>query len=191
MKHAMVVLLLAVVALAGCGDRLRGMHALPEGQRVTTAPPPGKVAVVFLRPAATGWTASLFQLKKEDDIFVGLLVDGTKLLHVADPGPTRFMVVGQGSADFIDAEFEAGKTYHVVVTAGTNAGTTFSLWPVTRDRGSDLPRWLDQCRWVENTPRTEAWARAHWPSIQTRKQQFLPKWEARSDRPVLRANDGR
>jgi hypothetical protein len=94
------------------------------------------------------------------------------------------MVVGQRSADFIDADLAAGKTYYLLVAPGAR-GAAFSLVPA--GGAPDLPRWLRECQLVENTPSTEAWAKQHWSSIQTRKREYLGKWEARPDRPVIPA----
>jgi hypothetical protein len=44
---------------------------------------------------------------------------------------------------------------------------------------------------VENTDASRAWSQRTWYSIQAKKTVYLPKWEARAERPALRAADGR
>lgn len=193
MKRLAAVVLLTT-ALGGCADPLRGMRAVPASQQVTTTPPSGKGAIIFLRPShlISPQTASVFELKKDGDVFIGHVRPYTKLVYFVDAGATRFMVIGGGTADFLNAEFDAGKTYYALVTTGTGGeGPVFSFQPVTRAAAENLSGWLQESAWIENTPQAQAWAKARWNAIQTRKRQYLVKWETQSDKPTLRASDGR
>jgi hypothetical protein len=183
----LVTLATLVLFATGCMT-MRGMQEVALGQAMNTTPPSGKAAIVFLRPSLHGYTASVFELKPDANVFAGHVLPYKKLLYLTDPGPTRFMVSGQG-ADLMGAELEAGKTYYVIVAPGS--GTGFSLRPVTRSDDADLPRWLQDCAWIETGPGAQQWARQHAAAIQKRREQLLPRWEARPDKPMLRARDSR
>lgn len=178
------------LVLAGC-TTLRGMQQVPA-DRVNVKPPADQAAVVFLRAAPSGTTTSLFEVREPQDKFIGLLVSDTRLVYLTAPGRTRFMVVGL-SANFLDAELEAGKTYQVAIILGPNAEEHFRLQPVRPGEAPSKPvqYCLDTCTWVENTDRSQAWARGQWSSIQRKKARYLPIWGSRPNRPVLLASDGR
>ena len=107
-------LVLALV-LAGC-TALRGMREVsPDAVRL--APVADQATVIFLRAARAGTTTSLFELRGSEQRFIGLLVSDARLVYRTAPGRTRFMVIGL-SADFLDAELAAGKTYQVAVLLG-------------------------------------------------------------------------
>jgi len=183
------VVVLALV-LSGCLS-LRGMREVPA-ERVNVKPPAGQAAVVFLRTANVGTTTSLYEVRPPQDTFIGLLVNDTRLVYFTAPGKMRFMVVGL-SANFLDAELEAGKTYQVVVAPGPDAQQHFRLEPVRPgvQPSKVVQNCLESCRWVENTDESQAWYRQHANSVQRKKAQYLPLWERRQDRPVLTASDGR
>jgi len=185
-----VTLVVLGFVLTGCMT-LRGMRQVPA-DGVNVKPPADQAAVVFLRAAPTGTTTSLFDLRDSmENKFIGLLVADTRLVYVAPPGRTRFMVIGL-SANFLDAELEAGKTYQVAVIIGPNSEEHFRLQPVrpghTPSRA--VQNCLESCIWVENTEQSMAWARGQASSIQRKKVQYLPLWEGRPNRPVLLASDG-
>jgi hypothetical protein len=185
-----VVVVLALV-VAGCG--LKGMREVPA-DRVTVKPPADQAAIVFMRPAPTAATTSLFELSSSGQPrFIGLLVQNTRMVYVTAPGRTRFMVVGR-SASFLDAELAAGKTYEVAVVLGDGVEEHFRLAPASRVAPADSRAVEDcraTCKWVENANRSEAWARGQASSIERKKAEYLPKWERRPNRPTLAAGDGR
>jgi hypothetical protein len=196
MRQARLVCVAVVVlglVIAGCGQRaLRGMQALPA-DRVSVKPAADQAAVVFLRSARTGTTTSLWELRTpQENKFIGLLVDDTRLIYLTAPGRTRFMVVGL-SANFLDAELQAGKTYHVAVIFGDSAQEHFRLRPLrpAEEPPASIKACLESCKWVENGDRSQAWAREHANSVQRKKMQYLSMWESRPNRPVLLATDGR
>jgi len=101
------------------------------------------------------------------------------------------MVIGR-HASFLDAELEAGKTYDVAVLDGPDVEEPFVLRPVTPgDARPAIQYCYASCTWVENTEKSEGWARKQWTSIQRKKAHDLPKWESRANRPMLKAADGR
>ena len=103
------------------------------------------------------------------------------------------MVVSE-AADFMAAELEGGKTYYALVTPRMGAWKArFSLRPVTAGElaGKEFADWDKDCAFIENTPASEAWAKENWVDIQSKKVEYLQKWEPRTDKPTLRATDGR
>jgi hypothetical protein len=179
------------LVLTGCVS-LRGMREVPSNA-VQLAPTADQATIVFLRPARAGTTTSLFELRGSEQRFIGLLVTDTRLVYRTAPGRTRFMVIGL-SADFLDAELEAGKTYQVAVLLGQ--GTTeqfFVLRPIRPGAAQTaaVQYCLTSCTWVENSERSEAWARREASSIQRKKARYLPAWESQPNRPMLLATDGR
>ena len=107
--------LVLVLALVGC-TALKGMREVsPDAVRL--APAADQATIIFLRPARAGTTTSLFELRGSEQRFIGLLVTDTRLVYRTAPGRTRFMVIGL-SADFLDADLAAGKTYQVAVLLG-------------------------------------------------------------------------
>jgi len=94
----------------------------------------------------------------------------------------------------MSADLEAEKTYFALVTPRMGVWKArFSLRPVTAEELSGLQfnEWDTECRFIENTPASHAWAKQHWPDIQAKKVDYLQKWEPRHDKPTLRASDGR
>lgn len=68
----------------------------------------------------------------------------------------------------------------------------FSLRPVKASEidGRTFSKWFRRCRWVENTPASEAWAQANLPDIKNKLALKLPQWEAKSSKPILAGDDG-
>ena len=183
----------AVLALAlGACSLYKGMREVPPAQ-VNVAAPPDQAAIVFTRWKTGGaLSTSLFELREPPDRFIGILVSESRLLYLAAPGRTRFMVIGH-SASFLDADLAAGKTYYVAIVPGDVAGELFVLRPL---RGADLQTreavsCANVCSWLANGPRAERWARAQASSIQRKKERYLPDWEQRADKAVLLVTDGR
>jgi len=189
-KTPVAALFVVGVFLGGCYP-LRGMRAVPVEQ-VSVSAPADQAAVVFMRWTGGSISTSLFELHGPQDRFIGILVADSRMVYVAAPGRTRFMLVGQ-SANFMDADLVAGKTYHVGIVLGSLGERQFVFRPLRPDDlyQRDVKRCADSCTWVANTERSEAWARTQWSSIQRKKERYLPGWEGRTDRPALLATDGR
>ena len=103
------------------------------------------------------------------------------------------MVVSE-AADFMAAELEVGKTYYALVTPRLGVWKArFSLRPVTAEElaSGKFAEWDDDCRFIENTPASHAWAKENWSDIQSKKVEYLQKWDPRTDKPTLRPTDGR
>ena len=186
--------LLPLLLLAGCAGPISHMREMSEGETPPLVPP-GKAVVVFMRPSGLGYAiaSSVYELRRDGDVFVAIVPAKRKVAYVADPGPTRFMVVSE-AADFMAAELEAGKTYYALVTPRMGVWKArFSLRPLTAQDlgGVQFREWETECRWIDNTPASYAWAKEHWSDIQSKKVDYLQKWEPRTDKPTLRASDGR
>jgi hypothetical protein len=194
MKTVAALIVLVVVA-AGCAGPVRGMRELPPGTEVTTKPPAGKAAIVFMRPSGLGFavSSSVFEVKKDGDVFVAIVPAKKKVVYFTDPGATRFMVIGE-SADFMGADLEAGKTYYALVSPRMGWWKArFSLRPVAGSAldGKEFAEWLEDCAWIENTPAAQEWARQNAGSVREKKVEYMPKWDTKIDKPMLRAPDGR
>jgi hypothetical protein len=50
--------------------------------------------------------------------------------------------------------------------------------------------WFKDTRWVENLKTAPGWADANMASIREKLTEYLPKWQQKSDKPVLNAADG-
>jgi hypothetical protein len=189
-RFGYAAVLVVGLVVGGC-VALRGMREVPA-ERVVVKPPADRAAIVFMRPATTTATTSLFELRGSQESFIGLLVQDTRMVYLTAPGRTRFMVIGR-SANFLDAELEAGKTYHVAVLLGEAIDEHFRLQPLRP--GAVQSRAVQDCeascKWVENTEKSESWARRESSSIQRKKAYYLPIWERRPNRPTLVATDGR
>jgi hypothetical protein len=191
-RRPLPLLLLTLLAV-GCAGPISHMRETPGA--VLAAPPPGKAVVVFMRPSSLGFAiaSSVYELKAGGDTFVGIVPAKRKVTYVTDPGSTRFMVVSE-AADFMAAELEAGKTYYALVTPRMGMmKARFSLHPVTAEerQSGKLAEWDGDCVSIENTPASQAWAKENWSDIQNNKIDYLQKWEPRTDKPTLRATDGR
>ena len=187
------VALVVVLALAGCAVPIRGMREVPAETEVKTTPPPGKAAIVFMRPSTLGFAiaSSVYEVRDAGDVFIGIVPAKRKLVYFTDPGTSQFMVVSE-AADFMGAELEAGKTYYALVTPRMGVWKArFSLRPITGLDEKDFSAWFNECTWIENTPESRAWVKEHWADIQEKKSEYIKKWDAKSDKPILRAGDSR
>lgn len=178
--------LMFVALLAGCVSAL--MKPVPEDQPVPVMEP-GKVQVIFMRPSSFGGAiqSSVYDVTKEPNDFIGIVSSKTKIRYVTEPGEHLFMVIGE-SADFMAANLVEGKTYYALVTPRMGIWKArFSLKPVHQEQlaSDEFRKWNDATRFVENTPESEQWAKDHWDSIQSKKTQDMPKWEAKSEADKL------
>jgi hypothetical protein len=185
-----ITVMLAVLAITGCASRHTASVPVPAA---VMTPSPDKATVVFLRPGNMGFSipSSVFDLSADPPIPIALLWRHEKLAYRADPGKRRFMVIGE-TADFLDADLVGGKIYYVRVTKHMGmVEARYSLDPITQpDVAAGLARDLKDIGSPESTQEVTAWASHHIASIQAKKAQALPEWEAKRDRPTLHAEDG-
>lgn len=189
MRRILTSVLLAA-ALVACGGTQ--MNTVGEAPVVRQ----GESMMVFMRASQLGGlvSASVFDITSSETKFVGLVNYGTKLAHPLKPGQYTFMVVGE-SADFMEAEIAAGKTYYALVIARPGAWKArFSFVPV-RDNEKRVGEWERTLRVVESTPKSEAWAKQNAPSIESKRSKYYDAWiskpESQRAGQTLNAEDGR
>jgi hypothetical protein len=170
------------------------MQDVPEGQP-DYVPEPGRALVIFMRPSGFGFAiqSSVFDITDGEPEFLGIVSAKTKIAHNADPGEHRYMVIGE-SADFLEADLLADRTYYSLVTPRMGVWKArFSLKPVHKLdlTSAEFAEWYDGTRWVQNTPTSQSWAQQHMDSIKSKQDEYLPKWLTRTDKRVLLPSDGR
>lgn len=162
-------------------------------------PKPDQALVVFMRSTFVGSaiSASLFDVTGDDNKFIGIMYNGTKVGYDVDPGEYMFMVVGE-SADFMKATVSAGKTYYALVTPRVGAmKARFSFKPLHQSdlASADFSKWDSKTNLVENTPKSEEWAQKNAPDIAKKRERYLPEWSGKSaeeqDAQTLKDEDGR
>lgn len=166
----------------------------------TSTAPTAAVAeskVVFMRPHAFGGAiqASVFDVTGSGDAkFIGIINMHTQLSYPVQPGRYTFMVVGE-SADFMEAEVVAGKSYYALVIARPGAWKArFSFVPV-RDNEKRVDQWERTLRPVTSTPRSDTWAKQNASSIESKRSRYYAEWsnkpESQRVGQTLNAEDGR
>lgn len=166
---------------------------------VSTAPTAATVPsrIVFMRPHAFGGAiqASVFDVTGSGDAkFIGIINMHTQLSYPVQPGRHTFMVVSE-SADFMEAEIVAGKSYYALVIARPGAWKArFSFVPV-RENEKRVEQWERTLRPVTSTPRTDAWARQNASSIESKRSRYYAEWTSKPESQrvgqTLNAEDGR
>lgn len=166
---------------------------------VSTAPTAATASskIVFMRPHAFGGAiqASVFDVTGAGDAkFIGIINMHTQLSYPVQPGRYTFMVVGE-SADFMEADIVAGKSYYALVIARPGAWKArFSFVPV-RDNEKRVEQWEQSLRPVASTPRTTAWAKQNASSIESKRSRYYAEWSGKPESQragqTLNAQDGR
>lgn len=166
-------------------------------------PAEGKALVVFMRPSFYGGaiSSSIYDAPDGGTTFLGVLKYKDKVAVQMDPGVHRLMVIAE-NADFLDAMFEAGKTYYVLVKARPGVWKArFSLIPVHNKADAeyslqmpDFAEWTKGTSFVEKTGEADAWYEENKVSVEEKKTDYLVKWnkmlpEERAEL-VLNAEDG-
>ena len=105
------------------------------------------------------------------------------------------MTVGE-SADFMNAEAQAGRTYYANVSPRMGLWKArFALDPVRRQDldGEAFKNDFKDTRWVAKTAATEEWFSANRSSVQSKRAEYYADWVKKpdSERPALRVEDGR
>lgn len=182
------------LAATGCGT-IKYMKEMPEGTAVA-APRPGKAMVVFMRSTALAQavTASVFEIKNDNPELVGLVANNTKVAYEVDPGERLFMVVSE-TADYMSADLAPNLTYYAFVTPRMGAWRArFSLAAVNRGgpRSQAAQACLRDCRLVEKTAESEAWARDNMSDVRSKHKEVYPRWNQKpaKDKPHLASGDG-
>lgn len=193
-------LFLVMAVLGGCQSSL--MVAPSDG--VEPQATADKALVVFMRPSSMGGAvqSSVYDTRTTgDDVFAGVVSSKSKVAYLAEPGEHLFMVVSE-NADFLAANLEAGKRYHVLVAPRMGVWKArFSLLPIRNDanaenslQSGDFSDWDESTSWMTIGPDARNWYQKNIDSIRARKLDYLPKWQGKSaaDKAerTLRAEDG-
>src|SRR6185503_5915252 len=155
-------------------------------------PAENQAVVVFVGRAAM---ALLYDVSDGDqEIFIGISDPATKVAYLSPAGRRRFMVVGE-TADFLDADLVAGKTYYALVTSRPGwVAARYSFRPVRRSEAGAgrEAQWIADAQWVEPNERGQKYASDHSRHAHAKKLGNLPKHEAKSpdDRAKVRLDEG-
>lgn len=179
--------LITLFFLAGCQSTLVQKSA----NQVLTNAPADKAQVVFMRVSALGGAvqASLFDTTSGTPEFIGISSTGTKLAYMVEPGERTFMVTGE-SADYLQANLEAGKTYYAVVAPRMGVWSArFSLRPIHKNRvfdndfnmeNSKFEKWLKDTTLVENAPTAIEWFEKNKGKIAKKHSKYWSAWNEKS-----------
>lgn len=180
-----VLTVIALLFLLGCESQLTRVEPVQK----SAAPATQQAQMVFMRSSvvASGVGASIYEVKDGEIIFIGKLANETKIAHTAAPGKHIFMVVSE-TADFIEADLQAGKSYYGVVVPQMGVwNARFSLWPVQRNEKSeyhiDSPQvraWLSGTKAVVNSDQSQAWYRDNKQAVKEKYQQYWPQWQSKN-----------
>jgi len=187
--------ILSLIFLYGCAGSTSHMRMVPENEAFYM-PDESHAFIIFMRPSTLGFAiqSSVFDITTGDNKLVGIVSAKKKVAYKTKPGEHLFMVIGE-SADFMKANLEAGKTYYSLVTPRMGAWKArFSFKPIKKEEldANEFKDWLNACQYYENTESSYMWAEQNAESIQTKREKYWPKWEAKSEeeKPLLRLDDG-
>ena len=173
-----------LLAMFGCAS-----NPMKVSDEVTVEPASANEAqVVFMRNSFVGSAinASLYELTDSDPIFIGIISNGTKLIHKTSSGKHRFMVVSE-AADFLEADVLAGKTYYSIVTPRMGAWKArFSMWPIKKSASEytldseDFKTWKKNTKIAENSEKAAAWFASNKASVVKKMNEYLAVWNQKS-----------
>lgn len=175
--------------LVGCASN----HVTPvTADQITKRPESGKALVNFMRPSNFG--GAIQSTVYDGDKYIGTVSANTKICYQAEPGKHLFMVIGE-SADFMEAELVANKTYYVTVAPRMGVWKArFSLNPasgVVTD--AEIAKWDAATKEVTPNDTGLAWAKSKHTEVMGMKQEYLPKWNNKKeeDKQILKAESGK
>ena len=193
-----LVILLAVVAMmlfVGC---TRPMKVMPQG--TSYAPKSDKALMIFLRPSYDDryrHESPGIYIRQGDQLeLVALSSAWSKIAYYARPGRNIYMVDGE-TADFLQADVVANKTYYVQVSPRMGiASGRYSLRAVKKDN-AELASWLNRCNYYEKTPKAAEYEKSWAEHAKGKWDTYFREWDnypaATKDeyKQILRAEDGR
>ena len=196
-KFALLVLMFSLAGCVSLGTTMTPLAA--------TAPPGAsdlQSVIVFTRPAMHGKVieAALYKLTEGKEDFLGFVSYQTKLAVPVKPGTHKFMVINahMQNADFLTAEVDANKTYHVIVSPRGWPNILFALIPVKqgtafRYNQEDAATW-QKGTFIEKTAKADAWAQENERRVHELRNRVYPAWarqaQSADDQFTLRPGDG-
>ena len=171
---------LAALILTGCGSSL--MNTLPRG--TSYSPGSDQALIIFMRPGriAGRVRSAVLDATGSEYKMVGFLTGRTRVAYKTAPGKLLFMISGR-TAEFLEAEVEAGKTYFALIRAIQIpfVGTKFLFDPVDQEQAA-LPKfaeWKRISRFVKNTPQSIEWARKSESRLKIQQDRSYEKWKSK------------
>ncbi len=186
-----LVLVVFIVTANGCVSPVAKMNHSVRSSAVT-APEPDKALVIFMRPRGAAFNTHA--IVYDGNKLIGTVPYNSKLPFMAEPGKHIFMVISE-SADFMQADLKAGKTYYAQVIARMGWWRArFSLLPIhKKELETERVRgWIAKSQFVKNAESLYEWDRHNKPSILEKQETYFPVWQSKSDadKPYLRLEDG-
>ena len=196
MKHLSSLLWLLAITVASSGCIASSLMKPAAGDAASYTPQGNEATIIFMRPSVFGGAiqSTVFDATSSGSKLVGIVSAKTKVAYKTSPGEHLFMVVSE-SADFLKADLAPGKTYYALVTPRMGIWKArFSIKAIHRDQigSEDFKDWDSSTRFVENTPKSRAWAAQNINDIEEKRAEYLQKWNSKpaADRPVLHRQDG-
>ena len=178
------VAIMGLLIIAGCGGTPKYMKDITD-PNTTYVPSADEALVVFMRPSTFGFAiqSAVFDVTTRENKVIGVVSAKKKLAYRTKAGRHLFMVTGE-SADFMQADLRAGKTYYALVNPRIGAWKArFSLGAVHKDIEPDkLNTWKTDCAWVESSEATRQWAKENAGSIQRKRDDYIQKWMAKPEK---------
>ena len=155
------------------------------------AVPSGKARIVVLRPSMLGWPVAAPVWRVADDgksqELMGIASYGASFDYFAEPGKHTFFVTSE-TADFMQADVVAGKTYYIVATPRMGVWKArFSLRPIQKDPGmpfnfgqAESQKWIKEARPIAMKDSAKAWATEHQAEIDKLRDEVYPAWQKKS-----------
>lgn len=190
------IALVIAAGLSGCAAHKMEVVSSPEA---VTESDPKKAIIVFYKPSehvafrpiviSSSNFSPLYDVTGGKLDFLGNISFASKFAYAAAPGKRRYMLVSE-SADFIDVDALAGKTYYIRVDSKT--GYRFFRANLNGMPASTpgLKKELENCQWIESPPSSFKWAAERSELFRKRYDDFLPGWLKSKYREFLGPQDG-
>jgi len=189
--------LVVLLLLGGCAGTIKNMREASMDKAAVVKPESGKSLVVFMRPSGLGYgvQSSVFEVKGEQPSLVGIVAAKAKVGYQVEPGKHLFMAIGE-TADFMDANLLPDQAYYARVAPRMGMWKArFALEPVKAGMldAADFKSDFKDCVWVEKSEESERWARENMSSVQNKRSESFPKWQAApaGEKQALVPEDGR
>ena len=186
-KIRLICLLCSMVFIASCA----GSSGYMKSTETLSSPTKDKALVRFMRPSSIGFMGNLNILDGEK--VIGNSVAKSQFYYLADPGKHLFMITSGNTRGFLEAEFDAEKTYYIITKIELGRGRAAFL-PVTRgsefwDKVLEYEKTLIKLQSDRNT--LQAWEDANKPKIQKVLSYYESVWKNKYQWPKLMPEDGR